>query len=144
MREVVRRTLPRRAGERHIRLFRLARSLRDLFPAATPALDLGSVVSAWWRLSRPVIGTQLWAVTWADFLRAWREVKIPMADSRPKRAMRAAAGASAGLGNAGRLLAVCRGLALEVNGRDFFLSCRDAAEQAGVCPEPPASYCVTR
>jgi hypothetical protein len=108
----------------------LARALRDLFPDSTPAADLTPAVFGWWALALGVIGTKPWADTWRDFRRAWRRAAVPVSASRPVRVM-AGAAADAGDDPTARLVAACEAMGRSTGGT-FHLSCRTAAQVAGV------------
>ncbi|QEL20468.1 bifunctional DNA primase/polymerase [Limnoglobus roseus] len=127
-REAVLKTLPRRAGERHRRLFELARRLADVRPGV-PAGHWAGVVRAWWRRAEPVVRTKDWAVTWADFRAAWGRVRTPASRSPPAVALAAARGAD--VPPRDRLRLACRSLA-GLTGGTFYLSARGAAAATGL------------
>jgi hypothetical protein len=91
--EAVRRTLPTCEGERNDKLLYLARSLKDIDPAADVSRWL-PLVRAWWALAYPAIGTKDPQVTWARFVTAWSEAITPIARSRPLQIMSGVANTS--------------------------------------------------
>jgi hypothetical protein len=133
-RETIFRTLPERPGERNSKLFLLARSLRDLFPASTPPGELEPAVRQWWQSALPVIGTKDWRTTWNDFRRAWSRASVPVSHSRPIVAMTCAARAVSGAGSSPKeiVLAACNAVAGLQPGGVFHLSCRTAAQVTGL------------
>ncbi len=144
VRACILRTLPERVGERNAKVFRFARALRDFVPDDAPPRLLHDAISEWWRLALPVIGTKEVGVTLAAFRRAWADVRVPLSQSRPVRAMArgVAKARGAGADRAGLVLALCRELSAEA-GRTFFLSRRQAATVTGV-PETTARRLLER
>ena len=70
-------TLPTRPGERHRKLFQLARHLKALPALADlPARVLRPVVVEWHRRALPFIGTKSFADSWADFVLQWPKVRF--------------------------------------------------------------------
>jgi hypothetical protein len=127
---------------RNAAVFELARRLKGV-PHLTDAdaTDLEPIVRKWFRWALPVIRTKEWAVTWADFCLAWKNVAFPAGEGPALDLMRLAADGPA-LPEAAafadpvvrRLVAVCAALdaaARKVGGDSFFLSCRTAAEVCG-------------
>lgn len=68
--------LPQEEGQRNRCLFELARHLKGKMPEAKVG-DLRGIVKEWHTLALPVIGTKDFAVTWADFVRGFNQVKYP-------------------------------------------------------------------
>ncbi|HEV3385766.1 MAG TPA: bifunctional DNA primase/polymerase [Gemmata sp.] len=134
--------LPDGPGQRHRKLFDLARRLKGLLHLAdAPADSLRIVVCAWWRRALPFIRTKDWEETWRDFLRAWELVAFPIGTGPIHEMMRATARESEPLEASGytrspvrRLVTVCKALqvAAELRGSDrFYLACRTAAVTCG-------------
>ena len=74
-----RETQPRGHGQRNCCIFDLARHLRRVFPIEaieTDEPELFRIVRRWFDLALPAIRTTDFSVTWADFLRAWGNVKF--------------------------------------------------------------------
>lgn len=63
-------------GERHKRVFQLARWLKSEFPAATPA-ELRPYVEAWHRRFLDLMETKAFEETWIDFCNGFNKVKVP-------------------------------------------------------------------
>jgi hypothetical protein len=61
-------------GQRHRILFNLARHLKSIYPDAE-AKGAIPIVRAWHTEYINEIGTKAWAETWADFARAWQDIK---------------------------------------------------------------------
>jgi|APLow6443716910_1056828.scaffolds.fasta_scaffold18920_2 hypothetical protein len=66
--------LPTGRGQRHRNLFHLARHLKTRYPDAE-AKDAMPVVRAWHAEFLPLIATKSWAETWANFTRAWPDIR---------------------------------------------------------------------
>jgi hypothetical protein len=68
--------IPKEVGTRHDCIFKLARHLKADQPNAT-VLERKAVLSAWWQLAEPAVGTKDFDVSWQDFMVAWDGVKHP-------------------------------------------------------------------
>src|SRR5262249_24604315 len=75
----VQSAVPGAPGERHHRLFWLARRLKAIAGLAdAPAEALGAVVRRWHAVAlRSPMRTKEWAESWADFVDGWRRVLYP-------------------------------------------------------------------
>lgn len=141
-------TLPEGPGQRHERLFELARRLKGLpHRSDAPAESLESVARAWWRVALNAIRTKEWEETWSDFRNAWETVRFPIGTGAVSEVIRLATAdpgpLPAGLARrpgadlelpVRKLHAACRALqtAAEMRGADtFFLSWRTAAFECG-------------
>lgn len=129
------RTIATGKGQRHACIFELARWLKGRFPG-TLATDHFQTVKDWFDHVQHVVGTQEFAVTWADFEGAWDRVKHPVGavlrdllltvnhDSPLPEAF-----ASCGFGvKAAHLYRVCERLQAHEGEAPFFLSVRQAGE----------------
>ena len=134
-------SLPLMKGQRNQRIFRLARELKAIESLNNAnASDLRPYVKEWHKRALSVIGTKPFEDTWADFVLAWKNVRIP-ADQDAIETARSRALASAPPQqvvelydeNEIILLAkICRELQLIAGDRDFFLDCRNAGRLIGV------------
>jgi hypothetical protein len=134
-------TLPRHVGKRNDAIFDLARTMKGKpeFAGAEP-LALRSIVLEWHRRALPVIGTQPFDMTWADFLRAWKGVIYPKGtEPMAQIAKRASSCAPPAwmlerfdCPNTHRLLLLCRELHRASRGGVWFLSCRTAGALLGI------------
>jgi hypothetical protein len=71
-------TLPVRAGERHRRLFDLARELKAIPELVGAGLDrLKPIVRQWHQAALPTISTKSFDDSWLDFCESWGAVKFP-------------------------------------------------------------------
>lgn len=137
--EAVARCLPDGPGERHRRLFDLARSLKalaHLTDADSEALE--GIVRRWHQQALAHIRTKCWATTWRDFRDAWMRVRFPMGSGPLDEAMRVALAAPMPPAVGGytdeptrRLLAVCAKLQEFAGDGPFFLACRSAKKLCG-------------
>jgi hypothetical protein len=138
--QAIERTLPTRAGERYPKVFELARELKAL-PRLTDAepLALRPVVKEWHRRALPVIRTKAFDVTYSDFLRGWKRVKIPAGSGPLEAAMERARKEE--LPPEARnfddpkvrlLVALCRQLHRTAGGAVWFLACRSAGKLLGI------------
>jgi hypothetical protein len=139
VRDVVFGSLPSGPGERHERLFHLARCLKGKPEfAKCDAIELEGVVRHWFNLALSAIRTKQWSETWRDFRNAWDDVKYPAGEG-PVIDLMTEAAAGELPDEVGRfrdlptrkLLAVCRALDQDSEGRSFFVSCRLAADVCG-------------
>lgn len=79
--DVIRKTLPSKPGERHTRIFDLARGLKfNAGLAEHPLRDLRPLVKQWHGLAIKVIRTKAFDETWEDFVHAWRRARLPLGD----------------------------------------------------------------
>ena len=136
IREAVLRTIPHRMGQRHLSLFRLAQSLRDISPGVQ-AGGWADAVRAWWIEAYPVIGTKDWSVTWNDFADAWKRADLPMSATRPRLAVRNAAAVEGDV--MGKVVEVARVLSAETGG-SFFLAGRTLAAELDIPPRTAARW----
>jgi hypothetical protein len=135
-------TLTKTEGQRHRCIFSLARHLK-----AIPSLygakvgELRPIVREWHQRALPVIATKPFVDTWADFLPAWKRVKIPAGaspvDIAFKRAMERAPPPSVtelyGQDEPIVMLAkLCLELQRIMGDAEFFLDCRTAGRLIGV------------
>jgi hypothetical protein len=73
---VISQTQPRHPGERHRRVFDLARGLKyDAGCADAPLPELRNMVRCWYTQAVDQITTKDFSETWADFLHAWERVR---------------------------------------------------------------------
>ncbi|MCE9555995.1 MAG: bifunctional DNA primase/polymerase [Planctomycetes bacterium] len=137
---LVRRSLPSAAGQRHRKIFELARELKAVPSlAAAPAVSHRAIVQRWHELALPAISTKPFEDSWFDFLDAWDRVRKAkgesLIDEIVGRAI--AAGVPEEAKHYSRpelrlLVAICRQLQRESKSGTFFLSCYTAAELIGV------------
>jgi hypothetical protein len=128
-------TLPTMQGQRTRKLFALARRLKAIPSlASAEAPTLRPIILEWHRQALSIIKTKEFLETWADFLQAWRRVKVP-ADQDPIDTAFERAVASVpprhvtelyGEGPIVLLAALCRELQQVVGDGEFFLDCRTA------------------
>ena len=140
--DAVAATQPRMVGQRHRKVFELARALKavpHLAHAGFPVLR--PIVESWHRLALPVIGTKDFLETWADFVRGWEKVKHPAGQGPVEEAFRRAAArkpprkAVELYGEKARIVklaALCRELQRAAGDADFYLDCRTAGRLLGV------------
>jgi len=77
--DIIQKTLPKQAGERHARVFDLARGLRlNAGMADCPLPDLKVIVHRWYETVLPVIRTKEFTETWSDFIHAWSRARVPL------------------------------------------------------------------
>lgn len=135
-------SLPDGPGQRHRKLFDLARRLKGLLHLSdAPASSLIPVVLAWWRRALPAIRTKDWDETWRDFRNAWELVAFPIGTGPIHEMIRIAArncepveASAYAREPVRRLITVCKALqvAAEMRGADrFYLACRTAAVACG-------------
>jgi hypothetical protein len=134
-------SLPTALRQRHKSIFRLARELKAIEALnSAGACDLRHIVEEWHRRALPVIRSKSFVETWADFVLAWKNVRVPAGQGVINTALsRALASAPSPRvvelydENEIILLAkLCRELQLIVGDVDFFLDCRTAGELIGV------------
>ncbi|WP_233598042.1 hypothetical protein [Comamonas sp. BIGb0124] len=131
---VIQHTLPATEGQRNKSLFALARHLKGLSPAAKRD-DLRQIVADWHRLALPVIGTEEFSTSWADFMRGWDKVRMPFGSTIEQILDGVAADplppgvAALGYGEKANLLVkICRRLADHHAPEPFFIGARQAGE----------------
>jgi len=143
--EIVRRTLPKVAGERNSRIFGLARGLKfNVGPADAPLLSLMPIVRRWHELALPIIRTKSWDETWADFVHAFDRARHPLGESVVDQAalridpddLPDVANNFDGLPTR-RLIGLCWQLSRNPAGR-FFISSHDAARRLNI--KQPAAW----
>lgn len=135
----VKRFLPETTGQRNRRLFELARYLKGMMPDASRE-QLRETVMEWHRLALPVIETQEFAESWADFQRAWGAVRVPygsvmkrriadidMTIPAPESLLRLGYGDKAIF-----ICRICRQLQNNAGDEPFFISARQAGELVGL------------
>ncbi len=77
--EVIQKTLPTRQQQREGLTLSLARGLKfDCGLEGKTIGDLVPIVKQWWKRAQPVIGTQPFSATLADFNRSWKRARIPL------------------------------------------------------------------
>jgi hypothetical protein len=140
--EAIYSTMPDGPGQRHRKLFDLARRLKGMAHLTdAPVGNLAGIVRGWWNRALPIITTKDWESTWKDFRDAWKEVKHPIGQDPIHEMIRAAASADEPAESSSycraevkRLVRVCRDMqtVCEIRGSDrFFLACRTAAIECG-------------
>jgi hypothetical protein len=79
---ILKNTQPTAPGQRHRRVFSLARGLRfDAGLADKPFAELKTIVRRWHTMALGQIGTQSFDETWSDFVHAWTRAKSPLSQS---------------------------------------------------------------
>jgi hypothetical protein len=137
--QAILRTLPTREGERHWKVFELARELKALphLSDADPA-SLEPVVRHWHSQALPVIRTKPFEETLTDFLLGWDKVKfiagqgpldVAFARSQERMPEVARRYEDPGVRN---LVSLCAELQRMAGDRPFFLACRSAGRLLGV------------
>lgn len=132
-------TIPKEVGQRHRCLFALARYLRGTMPNAT-SQELRDVVKRWHAMAAPVIGTKEFAISWKDFLNAWKRVEHPFGsiigsiltnidDTVPLSSRFLALGYQKA---AQRLVRICAALQAHQGSEPFFLGARTAGDLLGM------------
>ncbi|MGA2584919.1 MAG: bifunctional DNA primase/polymerase [Tepidisphaeraceae bacterium] len=143
--EIVRRTLPKVAGERNSRIFGLARGLKyNAGLGDAPLLSLMPIVRRWHELALPIIRTKSWDETWADFVHAFDRARHPLGESVVDQAalridpddLPDVANNFDGLPTR-RLIGLCWQLSRNPAGR-FFISSHDAARRLNI--KQPAAW----
>jgi hypothetical protein len=145
-------TLPTGPGMREACLWRLVRHLKTLQETRRlPVDEVEPVARRWWQLALPKIRTKEWFETWAAFARAWERAVIPMTENGGRmteildRARRAGCPAELrdrfGGDVCGLVAAICRELAAEADGGQFFL-CRDTLSRLCGISQGRASACL--
>jgi hypothetical protein len=134
-------TLPLTKGEAHCHVFRLARYFKGI-PSLrnADAATLRPFVEAWYRRALPLLDSKPFLEVWADFVQAWKKVKVPVGEGVIHKAFVRAKKSGPppmvtelyGAGPIGLLAALCRELQGTVGDREFFLDCRTAGRLIGV------------
>jgi len=80
--DIITATQPTQPGQRHRKIFDLARGLRfECQLAAATMPELKAIVRTWHETALPRIGTQDFTETWSDFVHAWTRVTTPLSTS---------------------------------------------------------------
>jgi len=134
-------TLPSVEGQRHRCIFRLARHLKGI-PSLqnADAKTVRPYVEQWHQLALPVIGTKPFIETWADFVVAWKRVRIPAGQGVIETAFQRAKASTPpamivnlyGGGEIVLLAALCWELQRIAGDKEFYLDCRTAGRLIGV------------
>ncbi|MBB6428851.1 bifunctional DNA primase/polymerase [Algisphaera agarilytica] len=133
-------TQPTAEGQRHRRLFDLARGLKALPEyAQAEARAVRQIVKQWHALAQPIIGTKEWEATWGDFVESWPKVKHPAgtgpfaeAVSRAKQAPNPPEAEEFDSPSTKLLLRICRELQRQAGDEPFYLACRTAAQAISI------------
>jgi hypothetical protein len=145
--KAIRATLPSERGQRRKRVFLLARHLKGITELRdAEAWTLRPVLEEWHKRALPVIGTKDFLETWADFVSAWNEVRVPICEGVVELACNRACVASPperavalyGEGSIVLLAALCRELQGLAGDADFFIDCRTAGRL--VCIDPSTAW----
>jgi hypothetical protein len=79
---ILKDTQPTAPGQRHRKLFKLARGLRfEAGLADKPFAELKPIVRRWYDMALKQIGTQNFTETWTDFIIAWPRATTPLFQS---------------------------------------------------------------
>src|SRR5262249_55482146 len=113
--------------------------LKAILADAEPA-RLRPVIQDWHQRALPVIGTKPFLDTWADFLQAWKKVKVPAGKGAIEMAYQRAVASVPppiatkmyGEGPIVLLAALCSELQRIVGENEFFIDCRTAGRLIGV------------
>jgi hypothetical protein len=143
---IISKTLPTGPGQRHRKLFDLARALKAVVPSASRD-QLRIIVERWYREALPFIRTKDFTTTWAEFTIAWAAVRVPIgavmgeviaaAEARPIPTV----GLDYDLPAMQRLVALCAQLqAHHGPGKAGPLSCRMAGNVVGVGHDTAARW----
>jgi hypothetical protein len=135
--ECIRRSLPRKAGERHRCLFTLARNLRAILPDDTGAAELKAIAADWYERARYVIRTKDLRLCQRELVDAWKNATVPAGYDLARILEYAAADTwRPRLGGAAdRIARVLRAAGRAHGWRDFPLDYRHLAEAVGVSPQ---------
>ena len=77
--EVLVMTQPTQQGQRHKKIFDLARGLKfECGFADAPIPELKAIVRKWFDMAKPNIGTQDFDESWSDFVHAWPRAERPL------------------------------------------------------------------
>jgi hypothetical protein len=80
--EIIEMTQPSKPGQRHRKVFDLARGLKyECGLAGNEPADLKPIVRQWFGMAKPYIETQEFDETWSDFVHAWPRANNPLSDS---------------------------------------------------------------
>lgn len=131
--EIIRATMPTAQGQRHRRLFDLARHLKGV-SGLDSVSDAEPILREWWRQAKPVVRTKAWETSWQDFRNAWELIRHPVGvtlagiEDRVWKIIPDKSDES----NLLRLELFIEALSERHKGKPFPLSCRIAARVAGV------------
>lgn len=127
--------LPTEEGQRHRRLFDLARWLQGINPDMSRE-EQRRYVQEWHRQALPFIGTKDFAASWAEFLNGWPKVEFPLGKTLemimeeidfdaplPESLLLLGYGKAAN-----RLLRICKALQEHEGDNPFFIGARKAGE----------------
>lgn len=139
--DLIRRTLPHRAGERNARLLDLARGLRFNCNLADKQYSiLKPIVEEWHKAALPVIRTKDFCETWSDFVHAWPKACLPLENvlaiawERAKSEPEPAVAKKYDSEPVRRLICLCMALARLSPDLHFFLSTHAAGKLLTVHP----------
>ena len=135
--QIIAATLPAVEGQRHRRIFELARRLKghaDYANKKSTALE--PIVREWHRRALPIIGTKPWDDTWSEFLTALPRVRTPYGAGSVNQAFERACSAELPPAAAARyeatparlLYLLCRELDRASRPEPFYLSNKVAAD----------------
>ena len=138
--DVIRRTLPRKQGQRNDCILSLARGLKfDAGMGDAGFAQLKPIVRQWHTLALGVIGTEDFDETWSDFVRAFGSAKCPLrwkagawALARAKANPPPPAAAAYDSEPVRPLVGICWHLASLHHQQRFFLSSHEAGAMLGV------------
>lgn len=136
-------TIPTQVGERHCKLFQLARWLKGIEPDASKDTQY-QLVKKWFENHLSVIGTKEFGVTWADWQNAWTKVKHPfgqtLEECLKELPILPAINGLDRYGSKGiHLLSICAALQLHQGEQPFFIGIRKAGELIGLHPTSAAA-----
>lgn len=140
--DIIRRFLPGGYGERHYKIFKLARSLKsEPEYSDCDVVELRSLFRRWFHLALPNIRTKDFTISWYDFINAWGNVKFPIINLEKtfqKSLKSKPPGEIRGSYPENKKLQIftnfCRELQCDVGCQPFFLSTRKAGFLLGVSP----------
>jgi Bifunctional DNA primase/polymerase, N-terminal len=139
-------TMPTAFGQRRNCLFEFSRRLKSIMPDGT-ARELKPIVRAWYEKALPVIRTKEWAESWEDFVSAWHRVRVPAGATWEEVTRKAAminVDTGEHIGASASIIRLCAALQQHHGlGHAWPLSCRKAAEYAGVTHERAARILKT-
>lgn len=127
--------IPTEEGQRHRKLFELARWLKSINPDMSRE-EQRQYVQEWHRHALPFIGTKDFAASWAEFLNGWPKVNYPLGKTLELRmegidfeAPLPDSILMLGYGKAAnRLIRICKALQRHEGEKPFFISARKAGE----------------
>jgi len=128
-------TQPSGVGERNDKVFEFARALLAVPGLAGAGLPVvRPMVRRWHERALPRIGTKPFEDSWAEFIRAWKNAKLPLGVKMSEILSRAEAAPlpvealNYESEEVRRLLVLCRELQRMHGAKPFFLACRKAGE----------------